>query len=220
MFEAKEIITNSQDWIAAIFFVILLLLVILKNNFDDRLKHTSLLFFSKKHVSIYFNKEKTSMLNLFQILFFLIQILFFSLLFYVSISYYNASFSELNYKTFFIFLLGTSLYFGFRFVLGLFLATVLNLENIHKKILFEKINYFNVLTMWMLPFVLFLSFTSSNQKMYLIFTLALLGVLLLVRYALILRNNKSLLFNNLFYFILYLCALEIAPLVLILKLTI
>ena len=44
--------------------------------------------------------------------------------------------------------------------------------------------------------------------------------LLIIRYSLLLINNKKLIFNNLFYFILYLCALEIVPLVIILKLTI
>ncbi|NQV78269.1 MAG: DUF4271 domain-containing protein, partial [Lutibacter sp.] len=45
-------------------------------------------------------------------------------------------------------------------------------------------------------------------------------LVLILRYVLILLNNKKLIFNNLFYFILYLCALEIAPLIIVLKLTI
>jgi hypothetical protein len=115
--------------------------------------------------------------------------------------------------------LGVILYFGFRFVLGFSLAYVLNLTNVYKKILFEKINYFNALILWIIPPLLFLIYTDKNQNLFLWITIILLVILLILRYGLILNNNKYLIFKNLLYFILYLCALEIAPLLIILKLT-
>ena len=63
MFEAKEIVPQNPDWIVLVFFVVFAILTFLKISFNDRLYHTSNLFFSKKHLSIYFNKEKKSILR-------------------------------------------------------------------------------------------------------------------------------------------------------------
>lgn len=219
MFEAKEILPQNTDWIVLVFFVIFSILTVLKISFEDRLYQTITLFFSKKNLSIYFNKEKINVFNLFQSLFFLVQLLIISLLFYVLIGYFKTFFQPLNFKTYTLILLGVILYFGFRFVLGFSLAYVLNLTNVYKKILFEKINYFNALILWIIPPLLFLIYTDKNQNLFLWITIILLVILLILRYGLILNNNKYLIFKNLLYFILYLCALEIAPLLIILKLT-
>jgi len=220
MFEAKEIVPQNADWIVLLFFVVFAILTFLKISFNDRLYHTSTLFFSKKHLSIYFNKEKTNVLNLFQVLIFIVQVLIISLLFYVYSGYFQTFFQPLNFKTYVLILIGVVLYFGFRFVLGFFLAYVLNLTNVYKKILFEKINYFSTLILWIIIPLLFLIYTENNRNIFSWIMMLLIVVLLILRYVLILNNNKYLLFNNLFYFILYLCALEIAPLVIIFKLTI
>jgi hypothetical protein len=220
MFEAKEIVSNNYDWVAMIFFAVLVLLVFTKNQYNNRLYHTVTLFFSKKYLSIYFNKEKTVVLNWFQISFFIIQSLIFSLLIYLTIYNFKEENTSLNLKYYLILLAGTVLYFGIRYVLGLFLAQVFSISTIHKKLLYEKLNYFNTLILWILPLMLILVYAQKYQKLLLISTLILVGILLIFRYALILKNNKNLLFNNLFYFILYLCALEIAPLVIIFKLTV
>lgn len=219
MFEAKEILHQNTDWIVLVFFVIFSILTFLKISFEDRLYQTITLFFSKKNLSVYFNKEKINVFNLFQSSLFLVQILIISLLFYVLIGYFKTFFQPLNFKTYTLILLGVILYFGFRFVLGFSLAYVLNLTNVYKKILFEKINYFNTLILWIIPPLLFLIYTDKNQNLFLWITIILLVILLILRYGLILNNNKYLIFKNLLYFILYLCALEIAPLLIILKLT-
>lgn len=219
MFEAKEILPQNTDWIVLVFFVIFSILTFLKISFEDRLYHTITLFFSKKNLSIYFNKEKINVFNLYQSLFFLVQILIISLLFYVLIGYFKTFFQPLNFKTYTLILLGVILYFGFRFVLGFSLAYVLNITNVYKKILFEKINYFNTLILWIIPPLLFFIYTDKNEDLFLWITIIMLVILLILRYGLILSNNKYLIFKNLLYFILYLCALEIAPLLIILKLT-
>jgi hypothetical protein len=60
----------------------------------------------------------------------------------------------------------------------------------------------------------------QNKELFFKITFLVFVILLVLRYSLVLVNNKKLITNNLFYFMLYLCALEIAPLAIILKLTI
>jgi len=159
-------------------------------------------------------------LNWFQIAFFLIQLLVFSLLFYLTIHFMRLINSPFSLKSYLFVLAGTALYFGIRYFISLFIAHVFSISAFHKKLLFEKLNYFNSLVLWLLPLMFLLVYAQNNQKNILIGTIILFGILVIFRYILLLINNKNLIFNNLFYFILYLCALEIAPIVLIFKLTI
>ena len=82
MFEAKEIISQNNDWMSFVFLGVLCLLTFIKIRYNDRILHTSTLFFQKKYLSIYYNKEKNTVFNGFQIPFFLIKTLIISLLLY------------------------------------------------------------------------------------------------------------------------------------------
>ena len=157
---------------------------------------------------------------MFQISFFVIQLLIFSLLFYTLWSTIKPSLQPLNATTYFIILSGVVIYFAFQYFLNYLLATLFNLQKIYKKIIFEKINYLNAISLLVLPPLLFVIYTQNNYNFYLWITILISAILLITRYLLVLKNNKTLFFKNLFYFILYLCALELAPLVIILKLTI
>lgn len=220
MFEAKEILSQNNDWITLVFFIIFIILVAIKVFFKERLAHTSILFFSKKYLTIYYSKEKRKTFNYFQFLFFLVQLLTFSLIIFEIQTYKEPSITPLSINIFFIILFIVFLYFVLRFFIGVFLSSLFNFTEIHKKILFEKTNYYNVLAISMLPFLLFLFYAGDYKNIFSKIALIVLVVLLIYRYMLVLGNNKKLILNNLFYFILYLCALEIAPLVIILKLTI
>lgn len=219
MFEAEEIIAQNNDWITLVFFGILLILSILKIAFNDRLYHTSVLFYFKKYLSIYYNKEKTNVFNIYQILFFTVQILAFSLLLYYILTFFKPLNEVFNEKMHLLIVAGVCVYFGARYLLGLFLATIFDLTHIYKRLVYEKISYNNNLILWLLPFLLLLTYSVNNQLFILKRTFIFFLFLVLIRYGVLLVNNKKLIFSNLFYFILYICALEIVPLVIILKLT-
>lgn len=219
MFDAKEIIPQNTDWITLVFFIILVLLVVVRIFYSQRLKDTGMLFFSKNKLSLYFNKEKKIGLNWFQISLFLVQLLTISLFIYLIISYYNKNFTAFNSHLYLIIIGFVTLYFGIRFFLGQFLAFIFDLKPFHRIVLYEKVNYFNNLILWILPFILILVYAQKYQSTLLKVSIVVFISLLILRYVLVLRNNKKLIFNDLLYFILYLCALEIAPLVIIFKLT-
>ncbi|SFS39568.1 protein of unknown function [Lutibacter maritimus] len=219
MFEATKIISQNNDWMAFVFLIILFLLTLNKLFFNDRILHTSTLFLQKRFLLIYYNKEKSVVFNLFQVIFFLIKILVISLIAY-HINVFFKIYENINgLKGYSILLGGVVIYFLFHYLIGAFIAETLNFGKIYNKIVYEKISYFNNLILWVLPFLIIYTYTHSFNTFFfnILFFLSLL--LLAIRYGLLLYNNKNLIFNNIFYFILYLCALEIAPFVIILKLT-
>jgi hypothetical protein len=220
MFEATEIISQNNDWIIIVFLLILLALTIAKIFFNDRLLHVSTLFMSKKYFLMYFNKEKSNILNIFQIILFVVQLLVLSMFIYHSIIFYQLKMDFFGLNKYLVIVAGVGFYLGFRYITGLFLAYVFDLKNGHNKLVFEKVNYFNNLILWLLPFLVLYVFTTDFKFFFFIITVSLFVLLIIIRYALILSNNKKLIINDIFYFILYLCTLEIAPLIIIFKLTI
>lgn len=220
MFEAKEIIQQNHHWISLVFLAILIFLTGAKVLCKDRLFHTASLFIAKKYLFIYFNKEKNDILNLFQFFLFLAQILVLALLIYLANSLWQFS-DRLNAFNGYLLLVGAvGLYFCFRYLIGLFLGEIFNIKSKYNKIVYGKVSYFNNLILWILPFLIISAYANIHKELFLKITFFILFMLLILRYVLVLANNKKLIVNNLFYFILYICALEIAPLAIILKLTI
>jgi len=220
MFEAAEINYENNDWITLVFLIILLCLTISKVFFNDRLLHLSTLFLSKKYFLTYYNKEKNNFFNLFQILLFVVQLLVLAMFLYYSNSYLQIKNDFLGPKNFLLIVAAVSFYIGLRFFTGIFLAYIFDLKNRHKKLVFEKVNYFNSLILWLIPFLVFYAYTTEFKAFFFVVTISIFILLLVIRYILFLSNNKKAIFNDFFYFILYICALEIAPLIIIIKLTI
>ena len=220
MFEAKEIIHQNNDWITLVFIIIFIVLTVVKVMFKDRLSHLNTIFISKKYLSIYFNKEKSRLLNLFQALFFIVQLLSVSMLFYIANVYFQLQTKLLNFNGYILIFCGVGLYFSLRYLIGQLLAYIFDFNKVHSRIVYHKINYFNNLILWLLPFLVFSIYINKYQKLSSEITFSVFVFLLILRYSLILLNNKKFIFNNFFYFMLYLCALEIAPLIIVLKLTI
>ncbi|MDD3723066.1 MAG: DUF4271 domain-containing protein [Lutibacter sp.] len=220
MFEAKEIIHQNHHWVSLVFLAILIFLTLAKVLYKDRLLHTAMLFISKKYLFIYFGKEKNDILNLFQFLLFTVQLLALALILYFANDIWQFS-ARLNALYGYLLLVaGVGLYFCFRYLIGLFLAEIFNIKSKHGRIVYDKVSYFNNLILWILPLLMLSAYANIHKELFFKITFFVLVILLILRYSLILANNKKLIINNLFYFILYLCALEIAPLAIILKLTI
>ena len=220
MITAENIIRQDNDWITMAFLIILVVLAVQKRLFGNRQLHTSIFFFKKNKLVGYFNKEKNTFFNPYQVLSFVVQLITLSLLFYFITPVFNVNSAANGIDLFLKIAFGVGFYFFIRFLIGNIFSVIFNLEKLHKKVSFEKINYFNNLIFWILPFLVLTSYSKYFETILLKITLIIFIILLIIRYVVLIINNKKLVFNNLFYFILYLCVLEIAPLVIILKLTI
>jgi hypothetical protein len=142
-----------------------------------------------------------------------------SLIAYHINSFYNLNKNIIGVRGYGIIFLLIFSYFVIHYSISVLLATVLNFEKLFNKIVYDKVNYFNNLILWILPILIIYTYSNILEHMFFKVLLIFLTILLTIRYSLLLYNNKNLIFNNIFYFILYLCALEISPLVIILKLT-
>lgn len=217
MFDGQERIVFSPDWLTIVFLVILLLIAIIKNNFSEQLSALFSLLYSDKYYSD-FGKVKPLIWNNFNILFFLIFILVSAVMIYYSLNaYVNDSFLfDLGY--FLKILAGVLIYLVLRYTFEVILSSLFEIFEEYKFFSFVKLSNLFLISVYLLPVLLFITYVNSSQ--YVIFigaALIFLALVILFRYIKALQYDR-INFSNIFYLFLYLCALEIAPIILIYKL--
>jgi hypothetical protein len=108
---------------------------------------------------------------------------------------------------------------GFLFKIGieLFLGYVLDLNKIFNILTFQQISSYNFIGLTLLPLNAIIVF-GVNFNTTLI-TITAIHIILMLAAGMIktIRSNLNTLLNNFFYFILYLCTLEIGPFLVVYK---
>lgn len=207
----------NNDWITVVFVIVLLLLAVAKWLYKDRLLNLSTLFFSKDYFLNY-GKENQLIFNGFNAILFTIQSIVLGLLILGVVVFYKPELLEMGSLELFLkSTLLVTIFFLIRYLIGKILAIIFEVNRLQEYIAFAKISYFFNSILWILPFVLSIFYIEKHNLLMFQLTMVIFTILLIVRYVLIARNNKNSIFYRLFYFILYLCALEIAPVLLLYK---
>lgn len=117
----------------------------------------------------------------------------------------------------FKFVVGIGVFILIKVLLERLIGSVFEIDKMIDDYLFQKITYNNYLGILLLPInaILIYSLTPSLKIIYAIIILLLIVVILGTITSF--KAHQSLLKQNLFYFILYLCALEIAPYIILYK---
>lgn len=203
----------SFDWMTLILVFSLLLLVLSKYFFRSSFLTFFILPFNNKYLAL--NKKKGRLFNWFHVLLTLFQLLNITLFAFVA----ENILSETSIATYPI--IFWAMLFGFLgFILVKIILQLGNgyfFENLNtmSDLIFEKLTYFNYsgIIAFLGNIILIYIAQDSKPVVYVIFGLILLvnGIGLVT----ILRNHQKLILGNILYFILYLCTLEISPLVII-----
>ena len=214
--EALERYSISNDWLTVAIVLILVLLVVSKKLFENRFEDFTSLFTSGKYLIIKSREHKA--LFGFNVLLLFIHILSISLLLFVI---YRIISSPATSQTGVIFLRIFTAY-GFFVMLKItvekIIANIFDIDDVAETYLFHKHTYRNFISILVLPITVFLIYSAFSGKGLLYFLGA--AILTGLAYSLynVIKKNQGLIGRNWFYFILYLCALEIAPYIILYKL--
>jgi len=214
--EALERYSISNDWLTVVIVLILLLMVVSKKLFENRFEDFISLFTSGKYLVIKSREHKA--LFGFNVIYLIIHILSISLLLFII---YRILLTPDASETGVIFLRIFTAY-GFFVLLKItvekIIANIFDIDDIAETYLFHKHTYRNFISILILPLTVLLIYTAFSGKslLYFLGTIFLLGL----SYSLynVVKKNQNLIGRNWFYFILYLCALEIAPYIILYKL--
>jgi len=209
-------ILNTKNWVTLTCLLIMVILVLVSLKNKERFTIFLTLFFSKKYFNIYRKYTKLNY-NFFTIALFISQILTFSLLLFLL----NKEINAINSYSLTSFISILSLVFFFivvRYILGKLLGIVFDIEDLQNTITYLKINYLNFIGVLTFPLLLIGLYSRLINSYFIYITASIAIVLLLLFYIYMVIFTRKVIFKNIFYFILYLCTLEITPLVIIIKL--
>lgn len=210
--QAIEKIPESNSWVTALFLLLLFGVVLLKTLDANRLKGSVLSLFNVHFVENE-AEENLSFFDPFQIVLFLFNVIVLSLLIFSLKTYYLTT-NSASFASYVPFFLGLLSYFIVKRTLEHLLFYLFLIKKEVRFFMVSKINYLHTVS-FLLYISLVLSEYSGLKKPFLCYFAVLLFI---VRFVIHLVSNKNLIFNKLFYFILYICAFEIAPLFLLFKL--
>lgn len=127
--------------------------------------------------------------------------------------------SSQNINLTFLFKIGLTIAIALliKVLLERLIASYLNIESLMGNYLFHKISYKNFIGLLLLPINVILVYGITTNKIILIIAASLLLLINCIGILLFLRANQKLILSHIFYFILYLCALEISPYVVLYK---
>ena len=205
--------TVATDWITILIILSFLFLVLAKSVFHSRFLNFIILPFNNKYIFMYNKKEKV--MNWFNLFWGLFLIVNFSLFVYLALDVFQVSDLTSNNLAYLWLMAGLILFLFIKLGMQLGNGYIFGIQKIITEVIFKKLSYFNYsgIIMFLANIILTYIFIGSKTVFYVaIFLILLVNV---IGWITILRNHQKLITNYFFYFILYLCALEIAPLVLI-----
>jgi hypothetical protein len=209
----REVLYN--DWYTTIIVSSLTIIVGAKllnfNRFRDILR----LIGNFNYLKIYFKDHK--FLDLFDIVLFLNFCINGALISILTYSHFVQKI-DLNSEMFIkiAVLLGSGVLL--KILLELSIGYVFDIKKLFHSYAFQQVSFLNFLGVVLLPLNSLVIFGAPNNQTLLVLILIISGVVLSIGLVKSIKLYQKLLINNFFYFILYLCTLEIGPYILFCKL--
>ncbi len=215
--QAIERHAESLDWASLVFLLALIIISLTKHLYPQRFTDFVSLLTSNKF--ILFKGKEYKAFHPFNILMLAVNVLSVSLLIYLIL---KLAWPAESFNTpLILFIRIATAYISFVLLkIGIekIIANIFNIDEDIDYYIYQKLSHKNYTGLLLLfPLLLYYySFAAGAAAIYI-----LLGILIftnLISLALIYRKNQKIISTNWFYFILYLCALEIAPYFILYKL--
>jgi len=204
----NERMAEGKDWATILFVFCFALLAVNRSAFEVRFAEFIKLAYSDKYTKIY--KDSTNMLSWFTISLFVIQIISFSFLIQFVLSYYKVV-DKTSWISYIQILTLTSVFILSKYLIEKIIATAFRIEEFNEQFNLHKVNYRAYIGLLLLPVNIILFYNNEPKPVILYIIIGVLVATAVVSYLMSLKIYQNLIVSKLFYFILYLCALEIAP---------
>ena len=205
----------QTDWMTLTLVLGLAILVMNRYFFSPFFFNYLVLPFNNRYIAL--NKQKGKVVQAFHFSMGVFQLINLSLFIFIAQNVYKKQGFASHSEVFALIVIGMLLYLFIKMAVQLGNAYFFDNEPLMMELIFEKSSYFNYggFIAFFGNILMIYIFQDSLALIYVIFILLL--VINGIGIIKILRNHQKLFFNNTFYFILYLCALEISPIAIILS---
>jgi hypothetical protein len=201
-------VIENKDWATILFVIALTMVAITKSAYGNRFYDFMKLLFSDKYNKIY--RDTNNLMSAFTVIMFIINMI--SLAFFIQLVLHNLGYVSKNDWIVFIQIITFLLVFVLsKYLIEKIIATSFNIEEFVEQYNLQKVNYRTYIGLLILPLDIILFYSKYTSKTLIFLIIGIFLILNFINYIISLKNYQNLLFRKLFYFILYLCALEIAP---------
>lgn len=204
---------TSLDWMTITLFVGLVVLALGKYLFHKKFLNFIILPFNDKYILLHNKKGQFS--HWFHLLITFFQLVNLSLFLFLIFKTFDFTYYEETSTVYFIILGFLALFQLVKFLLQMFTGFVFNNLSLMGSIIFSKISYLNYSSIIIAIANILLIYITPDSKTIIYTALTLILLINGIGITKLLKNHQKALFPYFVYFILYLCTLEIAPLVLI-----
>lgn len=201
-------IIENKDWATLLFVASFGLIVLTRTLFENRFHYFIRLIVSDKYLKIY--KESSHLMSGFTIFLFVVNLI--SLSFFIQIIFHHLGYgTKTDWVLFVQIFTFLTVFVLSKFLVEKIIATTFGIEEIIEEFNLQKVSFRTYLGLLLLPITIMLFYNDlvSNSLIYTLIVVLL--IINLLTYLFSLKIYQNLIISQLFYFILYLCALEIAP---------
>ncbi|MBC5862240.1 DUF4271 domain-containing protein [Flavobacterium turcicum] len=201
-------IIENKDWATALFLLAFAIIALTKSVFENRFGEFANLLFSNKYIKVY--RDSSHLKSSFTIALFTVQVI--SLAFFIQIALYSFGYASKTDWLLFIRIITFLLFFILaKYLIEKIIATAFNIEEFSEQFNLQKVTYRTYIGLLVLPINIILFYYDSISRNFILTTIAIIMIANILTYLISIKNYHNIIFGKLFYFILYLCALEIAP---------
>ncbi len=211
----SERLINSTDWATYMLLSCFVLLALAKYFYPRRFHEFSLLPLTNQYFFVHGKDDELN--HPFNLMLFTVQIVSVSIFVYLLFKVFNPAEVQQNEWLFLQICTAYSVFVLIKFSLEKIVANIFSMDAIINNYLYQKLSYRNFLGILFFAGNLFFFYVYSPTALGLLIfggcLLALNAIALLYSY----KKKGKLILSNFFYFILYLCALEISPYIILYK---
>lgn len=201
-------ILENKDWATLLFVLTFAVVAMTKSAYETRFSEFSKLIFSDKYAKIY--RDNSHMRSSFTVGLFFVQIVSYAFFILLTINIFG--YAEKTDWILFIRIATFLLYFILgKYLIEKIVATSFNIDEFVELFNLQKVTYRTYIGVLILPINAILFYYNNIPK---IVPLTIIGISLCISvysYFISIKTYQNAIIGKLFYFILYLCALEIAP---------
>ncbi|MER3375496.1 MAG: DUF4271 domain-containing protein [Allomuricauda sp.] len=208
-----EKVAYSLDWMTLVLFVSMLIFALGKYLYHQKFLNFIILPFNNKYVLLH--NKKGQLFNWFHILLTVFQTINLAFFIFLTLKAFDALPSGNQPNAFFMVLAFLVLFQVAKLLLQFIKGFVFNTQGLISELVFSKTSYLNHSSILLFMSNVILVYIFRDSKIIIYVTIILILLVNGIGVIKLLKNYQKAMFPYFVYFILYLCALEIAPLVII-----
>ena len=201
-------ITDNKDWATFLFVFTFAIIALTKSVYENRFGDFMNLLFSDKYNKVY--RDGSHLKSGFTISLFFAQVISFA--FFIQLTLNLFGYASKTDWIFYIQIITFLIFFILsKYLVEKIIATAFNIEEFVEQFNLQKVTYRTYIGLIILPINIILFYYDTISRIIPLIIISTVLILNIITYLISIKKYQNLIFGKLFYFILYLCTLEIAP---------